>query len=148
VVPAEFLIAAEGHEPELAHQHRMLVANCLAQSEALMRGRSPEEARALAAERGFEGAELKRMTAHLTFPGNRPSVTIAYPRLTPFVLGQIIALFEHRVFTEGAIWGINSFDQWGVELGKELALSLMPMLDGADPTGKDGSTRGLLAKLT
>lgn len=148
VVPAEFLIAAEGHEPELAHQHRMLVANCLAQSEALMRGRSPEEARQRAAERGFEGAELKRMTAHLTFPGNRPSVTIAYPRLTPFVLGQIIALFEHRVFTEGAIWGINSFDQWGVELGKELALSLMPILDGADPTGKDSSTRGLLAKLT
>jgi glucose-6-phosphate isomerase len=148
VIPAEFLIGAEGHEPDLAHQHRMLVANCLAQSEALMRGRSPEEARSIAAKRGFEGADLDRMTAHLTFPGNRPSVTIAYDKLTPFVLGQIIALYEHRVFAEGVIWGINSFDQWGVELGKELALSLLPMVEGAESDGKDSSTRGLLSKLT
>ncbi len=147
VVPAEFLVGAQGHEPELAHQHRMLVANCLAQSEALMLGRSADEARAIAAKRGFEGADLDRMTAHLTFPGNRPSVTIAYDKLTPFVLGQIIALYEHRVFTEGVIWGINSFDQWGVELGKELALSLLPMVEGANSDGKDGSTRGLLSKL-
>ena len=148
VVPTEFLIGAEGHEPNLAHQHRMLMANCLAQSEALMRGRSPEDARALAAQRGFAGAELERMAGHLTFPGNRPSVTIVYDKLTPFVLGQIIALYEHRVFTEGVIWGINSFDQWGVELGKELALSLLPMVEGADSAGKDGSTRGLLSQLT
>jgi glucose-6-phosphate isomerase len=148
VIPAEFLIGTEGHEPDLAHQHRMLVANCLAQSEALMRGRSPEEARSIAAKRGFEGADLDRMTAHLTFPGNRPSVTIAYDKLTPFVLGQIIALYEHRVFAEGVIWGINSFDQWGVELGKELALSLLPMVEGAESDGKDSSTRGLLSKLT
>ncbi|MEL0436854.1 glucose-6-phosphate isomerase [Phycobacter sp. K97] len=147
VVPAEFLIGGEGHEPDLAHQHRMLVANCLAQSEALMRGRSPQEARVIAAKRGFEGADLDRMTAHLTFPGNRPSVTIAYDKLTPFVLGQIVALYEHRVFTEGVIWGINSFDQWGVELGKELALSLLPMVEGAGSDGKDSSTRGLLSKL-
>ncbi|MGR3762152.1 glucose-6-phosphate isomerase [Roseobacteraceae bacterium NS-SX3] len=147
VVPAEFLIAAEGHEPELAHQHRLLKANCLAQSEALMRGRPREKALKIAAKRGFEGEERDRMAAHLTFPGNRPSITIAYPKLTPFALGQIIALYEHRVFTEGVIWGINSFDQWGVELGKELAVSLLPMVEGAPAEGKDGSTQGLLAKL-
>jgi glucose-6-phosphate isomerase len=148
VVPAEFLIAAEGHEPALAHQHDLLKANCLAQSEALMRGRSTKQARALAESRGIAEADLDRMTAHLTFPGNRPSVTLAYPRLTPFVLGQIIALYEHRVFTEGTIWGINSFDQWGVELGKELADELLPLIKGRSEGGKDGSTLGLVAKLT
>lgn len=148
VVPAEFLIAATGHTPELSHHHDLLKANCLAQSEALMRGRSPQDARALAQSRGFEGEELDRMSPHLTFPGNRPSVTLAYPQLSPFALGQIIALYEHRVFTEGAIWGINSFDQWGVELGKELALSLLPLVQGAQDQSKDGSTLGLVAKLT
>lgn len=148
VVPAEFLIAAEGHEPELSHQHDLLKANCLAQSEALMRGRSTEQARALAASRGVAEADLDRMAAHLTFPGNRPSVTLAYPRLTPFALGQIVALYEHRVFTEGVIWGINSFDQWGVELGKELATGLLPLIQGATDNSKDGSTLGLVDKLT
>lgn len=148
VVPAEFLIGAEGHEPELSHQHDLLKANCLAQSEALMRGRSAEQARELAVSRGIADADLDRMTAHLTFPGNRPSVTLAYASLTPFVLGQIIALYEHRVFTEGTIWGINSFDQWGVELGKELAVDLLPLIQGGTDSSKDGSTLGLVAKLT
>lgn len=148
VVPAEFLIAAQGHEPALSHQHDLLKANCLAQSEALMLGRSPDQARALAESRGIAEADLKRMTAHLTFPGNRPSITLAYPRLTPFALGQIIALYEHRVFTEGVIWGINSFDQWGVELGKELAVDLLPLVQGAKDMSKDGSTLGLVAKLS
>lgn len=130
VVPCEFLIAAEGHEPELAHQHALLKSNCLAQSEALMLGR--------------DGAELG---PHRAFPGNRPSITLAYPKLTPFVLGQIIALYEHRVFVEGVIWGINSFDQWGVELGKEMATALLPLINGGDATGKDGSTQGLLKAL-
>ncbi|NKX46153.1 glucose-6-phosphate isomerase [Roseicyclus persicicus] len=146
VIPCEFLVAAEGHEPELAHHHRLLVANCLAQSEALMRGRSLDEARALMAARGLEGAELERQARHRVFPGNRPSTTLIYRRLTPHVLGQIIALYEHRVFVEGVILGINSFDQWGVELGKELAKALEPVLAGEDPgAGKDGSTLALVA---
>jgi glucose-6-phosphate isomerase len=146
VIPCEFLVAAKGHEPELAHQHRLLLANCLAQSEALMRGRSLEEARARMAGKGLSGAELDRQARHRVFPGDRPSTTLIYARLTPFVLGQIIALYEHRVFVEGVILGINSFDQWGVELGKELALALEPVLSGAE-TGedKDGSTRALVA---
>jgi len=139
------MLGAEGHEPELAHHHRLLVANCLAQSEALMQGRSLDEARALMAAKGLTGNELERQARHRVFAGNRPSVTLAYPQLTPFVLGQIIALYEHRVFVEGVILGINSFDQWGVELGKELATSLGPIVDGDESAeGKDGSTVALV----
>jgi len=146
VVPCEFMVGAVGHEPDLAHHHRLLVANCLAQSEALMRGRSLDEARARMRDKGLQGAELDRQTRHRVFPGNRPSVTLTYPQLTPFVLGQIIALYEHRVFVEGVILGINSYDQWGVELGKELATSLGPIVDGTEtPVDKDGSTIALVA---
>ncbi|SLN38576.1 Glucose-6-phosphate isomerase [Falsiruegeria litorea R37] len=145
VVPCEFMIAAEGHEPDLAHHHRLLVANCLAQSEALMRGRSLDEARERMAAKGLTGDELDRQARHRVFAGNRPSTTLVYPKLTPFVLGQIIALYEHRVFVEGVILGINSFDQWGVELGKELATSLAPIVDGEQSAeGKDGSTAALV----
>ena len=99
-------------------------------------------------EKGFEGNELERQAKHRVFAGNRPSTTLIYPKLTPKVLGQIIALYEHRVFVEGAILGINSFDQWGVELGKELATSLGPIVAGAQPaTGLDGSTHQLIAYL-
>ncbi len=148
VVPCEFLVAKRGHEPDLAHQHLLLVANCLAQAEALMRGRSLEEARAIMAKKGLTGAELERQARHRVFPGNRPSTVLAYEQLTPFTLGQIIALYEHRVFVEGVILGINSFDQWGVELGKELALALQPVLEGKVGTGgKDGSTAALVAFL-
>ena len=130
VVPCEFLIAAKGAEPELAHHHDLLKANCLAQSEALMRGRPSPEGQ-----------------PYRAFAGNRPSTTLAYEQLTPFTLGQIIALYEHRVFVEGVIWGINSFDQWGVELGKEMATELLPLIKGADASAKDGSTQGLLKAL-
>lgn len=145
VVPCEFIVARHGHEPDLAHQHLLLVANCLAQSEALLRGRSLDEARAIMAKRGLSGAELERQARHRVFPGNRPTTTLAMERLTPFSLGQIIALYEHRVFVEGVILGINSYDQWGVELGKELALALQPVLEGRTGTeGKDGSTAALV----
>ena len=141
IVPCEFMAGREGHEPELAHQHRLLVANCLAQAEALMLGRTLDEARA-SLEGRFEGAELERQAAHRVFPGNRPSVTLLYSKLTPYVLGQIVALYEHRVFVEGAVLGINSFDQWGVELGKELANAMTPILAGErSAEGKDASTR-------
>lgn len=147
VVPCEFMVAKTGHEPELAHQHLLLASNCLAQSEALMRGRSLSEATAIMAKKGLTGPELDRQARHRVFPGNRPSTTMVYPKLTPFVLGQIIALYEHRVFVEGAILGLNSYDQWGVELGKELALALQPILEGASASEKDGSTQALVAYL-
>ncbi|HQU67425.1 MAG TPA: glucose-6-phosphate isomerase [Albidovulum sp.] len=148
VVPCEFMLGREGHEPDLAAQHRLLAANCLAQSEALLRGRSFDEARGIMAKKGLTGDELDRQARHRVFPGNRPSTTLLYPKLTPYVLGQIVALYEHRVFVEGVILGINSFDQWGVELGKELALALDPVLKGEeDGAAKDGSTRQLVAYL-
>lgn len=145
VIPCEFMIAANGHEPELAHHHHLLMANCLAQSEALMRGRSMTQARRLMEEKGLTGDELERQAAHRVFPGNRPSTTLVYERLDPFTLGQIIALYEHRVFVEGVILGINSYDQWGVELGKELATSLQPVIEGeVSAEGKDSSTAALV----
>ncbi|MCG7860600.1 glucose-6-phosphate isomerase, partial [Flavihumibacter sediminis] len=90
--------------------------------------------------------ELERLARHKVFPGNRPSTTLVYPKLTPYVLGQIISLYEHRVFVEGVILGLNSFDQWGVELGKELAGGLIPAVEGgALPEGTSGSTATLMA---
>ncbi|MBR9649940.1 glucose-6-phosphate isomerase [Thalassovita aquimarina] len=145
IVPCEFMVGARGHEPGLDHQHRILVSNCLAQSKALMKGRTLEQARQRMADRGYEGAELERQARHRVFPGNRPSTMLIYECLTPYVLGQIVALYEHRVFVEGVILGINSFDQWGVELGKELALALQPVLDGEKSAAdSDGSTRALI----
>ncbi|MGJ8569696.1 MAG: glucose-6-phosphate isomerase [Hoeflea sp.] len=141
VIPVEFMIAANGHEPHLKHQHQLLIANCLAQSEALMRGRTTNEARAQLLSSGASEAEADRLAPHKTFPGNRPSITFVYDRLTPFVLGRLIALYEHRVFVEAQIFGINAFDQWGVELGKELATGLLPVVKGeSDGQDHDSST--------
>lgn len=148
VVPVEFLIAAQGHEPKLKHHHDLLKASCLAQSEALMRGRDFEACLQAAKDVGFEGEEAHAQAMARVCPGNRPSITLAYPKLTPFVLGQILALYEHRVFVEAAIWGSNPFDQWGVELGKELTSSLLPLMRGEDVGERDGSTMGLARKLT
>jgi len=148
VVPCEFLLAKQGHEPNLAHHHQLLAANCLAQSEALMVGRSLDVARKMMTQKGLTGDELERQARHRVFSGNRPSTTLLYPKLTPSILGQIISLYEHRVFVEGAILGINSYDQWGVELGKELATALSPILAGTAPaTDKDGSTQMLVKAL-
>lgn len=148
VIPCEFLIAANGHEEDLRHQHDLLISNCLAQSEALMLGRTLEEAKAILKDGGLSDEAVEALAPHKVFPGDRPSLTLAYDQLTPFALGRLIALYEHRVFVEGAIWDINSFDQWGVELGKELATALLPMVKGEiEPVTKDSSTRGLLAAL-
>ena len=144
VIPVEFLIAAEPHETDMAEHHALLVANCLAQSQALMRGRTLKEAEAQLQAMGKSKDEAKRLAPHRVFTGNRPSLTIAYKTLDPFTLGRLIALYEHRVFVEAAIWGINAFDQWGVELGKELATGLQPVVEGKKPTnGLDSSTAGL-----
>ncbi len=145
LVPCEFMVAAQGHEEDLGHHHHLLLANCLAQSQALMVGRAMDDARGLAARKGYEGAELERQAQHRVFEGNRPSTTLLYPKLTPKVLGALIALYEHRVFVEGAILNINSYDQWGVELGKELATALEPILRlGHKDEKLDASTRQLL----
>ncbi len=148
VIPVEFLVGAESHEPDMALHQTLLMANCLAQSQALMKGRTLKEAKAQLSAMGKSAAEAKRLAPHRVFTGNRPSLTLAYRILDPRTLGRLIALYEHRVFVEAAIWNINAFDQWGVELGKELATGLQPVLDGKKPTdGLDSSTAGLLRYL-
>ncbi len=148
VIPIEFLIAAEPHEEHMRVHHDLLVANCLAQSQALMKGRTLKEAETQLLAMGKSKAEAKRLAPHRVFTGNRPSLTLAYRRLDPFTLGRLIALYEHRVFVEAAIWGINAFDQWGVELGKELATGLQPVIEGSKGVeGLDASTAGLIRHL-
>ena len=148
IIPAEFMIAANGHEKDLRHQHQLLMANCLAQSEALMKGRTLAEAKAQLTSKGMDEAKADKIAPHRVFTGNRPSLTIVYDQLDPFSLGRLIALYEHRVFVEGALFNINSFDQWGVELGKELATGLLPVIEGKESTeGHDSSTAGLVAAL-
>jgi glucose-6-phosphate isomerase len=147
-VPVEFLIAAEPHEVGIKVHHDLLVANCLAQSQALMKGRTLKEAEAQLLAAGKSKAEAKTLAPHKVFEGNRPSITLAYRKLDPHTLGRLIALYEHRVFVEAAIWGINAYDQWGVELGKELATGLQPVVEGRQSTdGLDASTAGLVKHL-
>ena len=147
IVPVEFLIAAQSHEDDLPEHHALLLANCLAQSEALMIGRTLGEATALLLKSGLSPAEAKKLAPHKIFPGNRPSITMAYARLDPRTLGLLISLFEHRTFVEGCLWDINSFDQWGVELGKELATSLLPAVLGSQGAETSPATHGLLSQL-
>ena len=148
IVPVDLLVAATPTEAD-AHHHDLLVANCFAQGQALMHGRTPEEAEALTRRQGASEADAIRLAPHKSFSGSRPTSTLLYRRLDPRTLGRLIALYEHKVFTEGAVWDINSFDQWGVELGKELASSLAPIV--ADPASSastlDASTAGLVAHL-
>ncbi|MDN3921102.1 glucose-6-phosphate isomerase [Roseateles violae] len=154
VIPVEFIavktpnFGASGELAErLADQHQKLLANCLAQSQALMQGKRFDEALQEKAPTASASLDAATIARHRSFPGNRPSTTLLLDALTPRSLGALIALYEHRVFTSGALWGINSFDQWGVELGKALCNSLLPRLSSGDTAGLDGSTAGLLKKL-
>ena len=148
VVPVDFVAAATPRDADPAH-HALLLANCLAQGQALAFGRTAEEAAAEMRAAGKAPEEIARLVPHRTFPGDRPSTTILFRRLTPFALGRLIALFEHKVAVQGAVWGVNSFDQWGVELGKALAGPLISALrDGAEAEAEaDGSTRALIARI-
>jgi glucose-6-phosphate isomerase len=148
VVPVDFLVAALPTDAE-PWQHHLLVANCLAQSEALMRGRGRTEVEARLRSQGLPEDAVAALAPHKTFAGNRPSSTFLYKRLTPRVLGQLIALYEHKVFVQSVIWNIDPFDQWGVELGKELASRLTPLVANkvAPLEGLDSSTAGLIARM-
>jgi glucose-6-phosphate isomerase len=144
IVPVDFLVAAEPHET-LGDHHAKLVANAFAQAEALMRGKTADEVRAELEAAGMAPDAIDALAPHKVFPGNRPSTTILYRKLDPFTLGRLLAMYEHKVFVEGVIWDINSFDQWGVELGKQLASELLPIVKGeAEPDARDGSTAGLV----
>ncbi|MDH3668761.1 MAG: glucose-6-phosphate isomerase [Paracoccaceae bacterium] len=148
VVPVDFIAAARPRDADPAH-HTLLLANCFAQGQALAFGRTASEVEAEMRAAGRSEAEIARLAPHRTFPGDRPSTTILFRGLDPFSLGRLIALFEHKVFVQGAIWGVNSYDQWGVELGKVLAGGLIPALrDRTEPPpGTDASTAGLIDNL-
>ena len=146
VVPVEFIAVKTPSHPH-ADLHTKLLANCLAQSQALMLGKTAAEAEAEKAPTAAADIAPAVLARHRSFPGNRPSTTLLLDALTPHSLGALIALYEHRVFTSGALWGINSFDQWGVELGKALCSQLLPRLASGDTRGLDASTAGLLTKL-
>ena len=144
LIPADFLAPVNSQNPVGDH-HPILLANCLAQAEALMMGKTEAQARAELQAQGLQGADLEALLPYKVFAGNRPSNAIFYRRLTPRTLGSLIALYEHRVFVQGVIWNINSFDQWGVELGKQLANAILPELKGERPAGQhDASTLGLM----
>lgn len=144
LVPADFLAPAHSQLPTGDH-HPILLANCLAQAEAMMVGKTEEQARAELEKQGLSGDALEQLLPYKVFPGNRPSTSLFYRRLTPHLLGSLIALYEHKVFAQGVIWNINSFDQWGVELGKQLANAILPELKGERPVaGHDASTMALI----
>ena len=143
-VPCDFLIAATANDA-LPDHHDKLVANCLAQAEALMRGRTHAEARDQLVAKGMGAAEAEALAPHRVFPGNRPSSTICSRSHDPATLGFLLATYEHKVFVQSCLWGINAFDQWGVELGKELAGALLPAVKGEGTADAASSTRNLLA---
>lgn len=146
VTPMDF-IAALRPAHEMDNHHTALLANCFAQSEAFMKGKTADEVRADLQAQGLPPEEIDRLTPHKTFPGNRPSNTILMERLTPSTLGALIALYEHKTFVQGVIWDVNSFDQWGVELGKVLAKKIEAELAGEPAPGQhDSSTNGLIAR--
>ncbi|MBX9267296.1 glucose-6-phosphate isomerase [Chromobacterium violaceum] len=142
LVPCDFILPLNSHYP-LGNQHDVLVANCLAQTEALMRGKN--EAEVMRELSHLSGEQLDMLLPQKLFPGNQPSNTLALDRVTPYSMGMLMALYEHKVFVQGVIWGINSFDQWGVEYGKQLARRILPELSGdTGALGHDSSTNGLI----
>ncbi|HNZ12262.1 MAG TPA: glucose-6-phosphate isomerase [Anaerolineaceae bacterium] len=144
LIPCDFLAAAQSQNP-LGEHHSILLSNFLAQTEALMRGKTADEVRKELSAGGTAGEQLELLVAAKTFEGNRPTNSLLYPQLTPEVLGMLIALYEHKIFTQGVIWNINPYDQMGVELGKQLAKKILPELTGAEQVNShDSSTNGLI----
>jgi glucose-6-phosphate isomerase len=146
VIPVEFILVKQPTHA-LSDLHQKLLANGLAQSQALMLGKRTEQALTESAPTASRQLAAATIARHRTFPGNRPSTTLLLEQLTPASLGALIALYEHRVFASGSLWGINSFDQWGVELGKALCNDLLPRLASGELRGLDASTAGLIARL-
>ncbi|AXO60731.1 glucose-6-phosphate isomerase [Ectopseudomonas oleovorans] len=144
LVPADFIVPVNSYNP-LSDHHQWLFANCLSQAQALMQGKTREEAEAELRAKGMNEADVQRLAPHKVIPGNRPSNILVMNRIAPFELGALVALYEHKVFVQSAIWGINAFDQWGVELGKEMGKEVYQRLTGqVDSSASDASTQGLI----
>uniref|UniRef100_A0A3Q3LY81 Glucose-6-phosphate isomerase n=1 Tax=Labrus bergylta TaxID=56723 RepID=A0A3Q3LY81_9LABR len=146
MIPADFLIPAQSQHPIRNNlHHKILVANFLAQTEALMKGKTSDEARRELEAGGLKGDALEKLLPHKVFEGNKPSNSIVFKKLSPFMLGALVAMYEHKIFVQGVMWNINSYDQWGVELGKQLAKQIEPELkDDSEVTSHDSSTNGLI----
>jgi len=158
VIPVEFILVRQStHRDEaqwspalrelMAQQHQVLLSNGLAQAQALMWGKTEAQAAGETAPTASSTIPADVLARHRTFPGNRPSLTLLLDRLTPESLGALVALYEHRTFVSGALWGINPFDQWGVELGKALSKTLLPRLASGDVSGLDPATAALIGRL-
>ncbi len=144
LIPVDFIAPLKSHNP-LGEHHAILLSNVFAQGEALMRGKSSAEARAELEAAGMEGEALEALLPHKVFSGNRPSSTLLVEQIDPATLGALVALYEHKIFVQGVIWNLNSYDQWGVELGKQLAKAILPEMQGADAVeSHDSSTNGLI----
>ncbi|MHA6495392.1 glucose-6-phosphate isomerase [Pseudomonas borbori] len=144
LIPADFIVPVVSYNP-VADHHQWLYANCLSQSQALMLGKTLAEAKAELRAKGLAEDEIERLAPHKVIPGNRPSNTLVLERISPRRLGALVALYEHKVFAQSAIWGINAFDQWGVELGKDLGKGVYQRLTGTEEkSAEDGSTQGLI----
>ena len=143
-IPADFIVPLKTQNP-IGEHHDILLANCFAQTEALMKGKDEHEVRSELEAAGCDPSEIAALLPHKVFPGNRPTNTILVNELNPFTLGSLIAMYEHKVFVQGIIWEVNSFDQWGVELGKQLAKTIFPEIQGSETvTTHDGSTNALI----
>ena len=144
IIPCDFIAPIETHNP-LGQHHAILLANFFAQTEALMKGKTADEARAELAAAKLPAERIAELVPHKTFTGNRPTTSIMTQKITPRTLGSLVAMYEHKIFVQGIVWNIYSFDQWGVELGKQLAQKILPELDGDAPvTSHDASTNGLI----
>lgn len=146
IIPCDFIAPVHTHNPVRGGlHHEVLLANFLAQTEALMKGKSHGEVVEELKKSGADAAQIEKIAPHKVFKGNRPSNSILLPRVTPFTLGALIALYEHKIFVQGSIWDINSYDQWGVELGKQLAKTIEEELRGGqEATKHDSSTNNLI----
>ena len=143
-IPADFIVPLRSQNPVGEH-HDILLANCFAQTEALMKGKNEQEVRQELEAAGTEPSQIETLLPHKVFPGNRPTNTILLNELNPYSLGSLIAIYEHKVFVQGIIWGVNSFDQWGVELGKQLAKAIFPEIQGGEKVSThDSSTNALI----
>jgi glucose-6-phosphate isomerase len=144
LIPCDFIAPAQSHNP-IANHHQLLLSNFFAQTEALMNGKSREEVEEELKAAGKNAQEIEKLAPFKVFAGNRPTNSILIKKITPFTLGSLIAIYEHKIFVQGIIWNIFSYDQWGVELGKQLAGRILPELGDDQPvTGHDASTNGLI----
>jgi glucose-6-phosphate isomerase len=148
VVPSDFIMPIHSHYSignNGNEHHKILIANFIAQTQSLMMGKTDAEARAELKNQSLDEDTIKTLTPHKTFEGNRPSTSILFDKLTPKSLGRIIAIYEHKIFTQGVIWNINSFDQWGVEYGKQIAKLVLPkLIEPNETSGFDSSTNNLI----